>query len=241
MTSASPAPRPEPPAPASAELPKVSSSSPTNRHPAAAGEGTRGFRRRDRACTSRWCSPRRRAHRSVARVLAADAGRRRRAGGRDRAGGRPSRRSQVAERSAGVGAQGRRDPRGVVWYRRSIRRRCRRLRDQRAVDEAFRRSCAARPRLWKRSSDARVDRHHLLAETLVALARRYEDLLAGRFDAILDAWRRLAPRACGARVAWTTNAGTASGTTAGIDDSGALLVRIEDRVERIVSGEVVWL
>jgi len=86
-----------------------------------------------------------------------------------------------------------------------------------------------------------VDRHHLLAETLVALARRYEDLLAGRFDAILDAWRQLAPRACGARVAWTTNAGTASGTTAGIDDRGALLVRIGDRVEKIVSGEVRWL
>ena len=86
-----------------------------------------------------------------------------------------------------------------------------------------------------------VDRHHLLAETLAALSRRYEDLLAGRFDAILDAWRRLAPAATGARVEWTTNAGTASGITAGIDELGALLVRIDDRVERIVSGEVVWL
>ena len=86
-----------------------------------------------------------------------------------------------------------------------------------------------------------VDRQHLLAETLAALSRRYEDLLAGRFDAILDAWRRLAPAATGARVEWTTNAGTASGITAGIDELGALLVRIDDRVERIVSGEVVWL
>ncbi len=86
-----------------------------------------------------------------------------------------------------------------------------------------------------------VDRHHLLAETLAALSQRYEDLLAGRFDAILDAWRRLAPAASGAHVTWTTNAGAASGVTAGIDDAGALLVRIEDRVERIVSGEVIWL
>ena len=85
-----------------------------------------------------------------------------------------------------------------------------------------------------------IDRHHLLAETLVALSRRYEDLLAGRFDAILDAWRCLAPGASGARVTWTTNAGTASGVTAGIDSLGALLVRVGDRVERIVSGEVVW-
>jgi BirA family transcriptional regulator, biotin operon repressor / biotin---[acetyl-CoA-carboxylase] ligase len=86
-----------------------------------------------------------------------------------------------------------------------------------------------------------VDRHHLLAETLAALSRRYEDLLAGRFDAILDAWRRLAPGASGARVTWSTNAGASTGVTAGIDDQGALLVRIGDRVERIVSGEVRWL
>ncbi len=86
-----------------------------------------------------------------------------------------------------------------------------------------------------------IGRHHLLAETLVALSRRYEDLLAGRFDAILDAWRRLAPAASGARVEWTTNAGTSTGVTVGIDDLGALLVRIDDRVERIVSGEVVWM
>jgi BirA family biotin operon repressor/biotin-[acetyl-CoA-carboxylase] ligase len=86
-----------------------------------------------------------------------------------------------------------------------------------------------------------VDRHHVLAETLAALSRRYEDLLAGRFDAILDAWRRLAPAASGARVTWTTHAGAASGITAGIDDLGALLVRVGDRVERVVSGEVTWL
>ena len=86
-----------------------------------------------------------------------------------------------------------------------------------------------------------IDRHHLLAETLAALSQRYEDLLAGRFDAILDAWRRLAPAASGARVTWTTGVGTATGVTAGIDDRGALLVRTDDRIERVVSGEVSWL
>ena len=86
-----------------------------------------------------------------------------------------------------------------------------------------------------------IDRHQLLAETLAALSRRYEDLIAGRFDAILDAWRGLAPGASGARVEWTTSAGTASGVTAGVDGLGALLVRIDDRMERIVSGEVTWL
>jgi len=86
-----------------------------------------------------------------------------------------------------------------------------------------------------------VDRVHVLVETLAALARRYDDLLAGRFDAILDAWRARAPAASGARVTWTTNAEVLSGTTAGIDDHGALLVRIDDRIERIIGGEVAWL
>jgi BirA family transcriptional regulator, biotin operon repressor / biotin---[acetyl-CoA-carboxylase] ligase len=85
------------------------------------------------------------------------------------------------------------------------------------------------------------DRHHLLVETLAALTRRYDDLLTGRFDAILDAWRRRAPSASGARVSWTAASGPMTGTTAGIDDEGALLVQIEDRVERIVSGEIIWL
>ena len=76
---------------------------------------------------------------------------------------------------------------------------------------------------------------------VAALSRRYEDLLAGRFDAILDAWRRLAPAAAGARVTWTTPAGAATGVTAGVDDRGALLVRVDGRIERIVSGEVSWL
>jgi BirA family biotin operon repressor/biotin-[acetyl-CoA-carboxylase] ligase len=85
-----------------------------------------------------------------------------------------------------------------------------------------------------------IDRYQVFAETLAALARRYDDLLAGRFDAILDAWRRRAPLADGARVRWTTPAGEQAGTTEGIDDRGALLVRVGDRIERVVSGELVW-
>jgi len=81
-----------------------------------------------------------------------------------------------------------------------------------------------------------VDRRDVLIETLTALGGRYDDLLAGRFDAILDAWRRRAPSASGARVV----TGGRRGTTAGIDDDGALLVRIDDRIERIVGGEVEW-
>jgi BirA family biotin operon repressor/biotin-[acetyl-CoA-carboxylase] ligase len=85
-----------------------------------------------------------------------------------------------------------------------------------------------------------IDRYALLVETLASLSMRYEDLVAGRFDAILDAWRRRAPAARGARVRWTTAGGPRAGVTAGIDDEGALLVQVEEHIERIVGGEVIW-
>jgi len=84
-----------------------------------------------------------------------------------------------------------------------------------------------------------VNRALLCAETLAAFATRYDDLLDGRFDAILDSWRDRAPRSRDARVTWNTPTGQQSGITAGIDDHGALLVRAGDRVERIL-GEVSW-
>ena len=86
-----------------------------------------------------------------------------------------------------------------------------------------------------------IDRAHVLAETLAALAARYDDLLDGRFDAILDGWRRRSPGATGARVRWTAPEGERSGVTAGIDRDGALLVRIDGRIERIVAGELTWI
>jgi BirA family biotin operon repressor/biotin-[acetyl-CoA-carboxylase] ligase len=89
-------------------------------------------------------------------------------------------------------------------------------------------------------SSASIDRGRVLADTLAALARRYGDLLEGRFDAILDAWRLRAPTAVGARVTWTVGAGQHSGTTEGVDSDGALLVRTDSGVERIVGGEVTW-
>jgi BirA family biotin operon repressor/biotin-[acetyl-CoA-carboxylase] ligase len=86
-----------------------------------------------------------------------------------------------------------------------------------------------------------IDRTLVCVETLVALAARYRDLIDGRFDAILDAWRRRAPSHQGAHVSWETPTGRQAGVTEGIDDHGALLVRVSDRVERIVAGEVTWV
>jgi BirA family biotin operon repressor/biotin-[acetyl-CoA-carboxylase] ligase len=89
--------------------------------------------------------------------------------------------------------------------------------------------------------DRPVDRGVLCAETLAALDRRYDDLLAGRFDAILDSWRARAPLSQGAAVVWESPSGPLTGVTGGIDEWGALLVRTGGRVERIVAGEVTWI
>jgi BirA family biotin operon repressor/biotin-[acetyl-CoA-carboxylase] ligase len=86
-----------------------------------------------------------------------------------------------------------------------------------------------------------VDRAALFSETLGALADRYEDLLAGRFDAILDAWRRRAPSSRGARVQWDVAGDCQSGITQGVDEWGALLVRFGDRIERIVTADLTWV
>jgi BirA family biotin operon repressor/biotin-[acetyl-CoA-carboxylase] ligase len=86
----------------------------------------------------------------------------------------------------------------------------------------------------------RVDRADLCAQSLAILAARYDDLLNSRFDAILDAWRARSPGSHGVRVSWEASNGTQSGVTAGIDDMGALLVRVGDRTERLVAGEIHW-
>ena len=89
--------------------------------------------------------------------------------------------------------------------------------------------------------DRPVERAQLWVETLAAISRRYEDLLDGRFDAILDAWRERAPASRGARVTWNTPGGLQAGVTEGIDDRGALLVRAGDRTERMIAGKLTWL
>lgn len=85
-----------------------------------------------------------------------------------------------------------------------------------------------------------VDRGLILAEILAAFAGRYADLRSGKFDAILSAWRRLAPTFTGSPVEWDGPGGVMRGRVLDIDREGALLVRVGDTVERIVAGEVRW-
>jgi BirA family biotin operon repressor/biotin-[acetyl-CoA-carboxylase] ligase len=86
-----------------------------------------------------------------------------------------------------------------------------------------------------------ADRAQLFAEILAALAERYADLQAGRFDAILTAWRELAPSLPSSIVEWDSPAGLRRGRAEDIDTDGALLVRVEGRVERLIAGEVRWI
>jgi len=80
----------------------------------------------------------------------------------------------------------------------------------------------------------------VLAEVLAALNTELDALARGDASALLSRWRRLAPSAIGAAVECETPAGRASGIAAGIADDGALLVRVGNRVERVIAGEVVW-
>jgi BirA family biotin operon repressor/biotin-[acetyl-CoA-carboxylase] ligase len=85
------------------------------------------------------------------------------------------------------------------------------------------------------------DRALVLAEILGSIAHRYAELRDGRFDVILSAWRQLAPSLPAASIEWDSPGGFVRGRVEGIDDEGALLVRIGDRVERVIAGEVRWI
>jgi BirA family biotin operon repressor/biotin-[acetyl-CoA-carboxylase] ligase len=85
-----------------------------------------------------------------------------------------------------------------------------------------------------------VDAAALLVEILAAFAALFAALTSGRSAVVLDRWRALAPSANGSRVECETARGRCVGTTAGVADDGALLVRTAAGTERIVAGEVVW-
>ena len=85
-----------------------------------------------------------------------------------------------------------------------------------------------------------VDRGMIFEELLVEVAQLYDHLRRAKADDILREWRAAAPSVDGARVEWQAHDGMRRGTTAGVDDSGALLVRTANGVERVVGGEVTW-
>jgi BirA family biotin operon repressor/biotin-[acetyl-CoA-carboxylase] ligase len=85
-----------------------------------------------------------------------------------------------------------------------------------------------------------VDRGLVLAECLAALAARYGQLHAGHAAWITRAWRQRAAATFGRLVEWETASSIESGVTQDVDETGALLVRTERGIQRLISGEVRW-
>ena len=86
-----------------------------------------------------------------------------------------------------------------------------------------------------------IERESVLEELLVQLPHAYDHLRRGDAGDILRSWRQASGSALGSAVEWTTLDGLRRGTTAGIDDDGALRVRTAAGTERVVAGEVRWL
>jgi BirA family transcriptional regulator, biotin operon repressor / biotin---[acetyl-CoA-carboxylase] ligase len=80
-----------------------------------------------------------------------------------------------------------------------------------------------------------IDRDQVFAVILRALCDRLA-AIDGEPGDILQAWRAASPSAVGTGVEWEGH----RGVTAGIDDSGALLVNTSTGVERIIAGDIHW-
>ena len=90
-------------------------------------------------------------------------------------------------------------------------------------------------------ADRAVDRANVLVELLASLATWRERYAVDGGVTMLDRWRALSPSSAGARVAWTATTGERRGVTDGIEADGALRVRSDGQLERIVGGTVSWL
>jgi BirA family biotin operon repressor/biotin-[acetyl-CoA-carboxylase] ligase len=86
-----------------------------------------------------------------------------------------------------------------------------------------------------------VDRGLLMVECLAALARRYNDLQCGHGASVLQEWRRRAVSTFGRTVECETSGPSLRGIAEDIDDTGALLVRTADGIQRVISGQVTWV
>ena len=90
-------------------------------------------------------------------------------------------------------------------------------------------------------ADRAVDRATVLVELLASLATWRERYAVDGGITMLDRWRALSPSSAGASVAWTATTGERRGVTDGIEADGALRVRSDGQLERIVGGTMTWL
>jgi BirA family biotin operon repressor/biotin-[acetyl-CoA-carboxylase] ligase len=100
---------------------------------------------------------------------------------------------------------------------------------------AFPQDVAARATSLEGELGRAVDRGVVFAEVLRGMWDAAAALERNPGD-ILIAWRAASPSATGTRVEWDGQ----HGKTAGIDDTGALLVKTESGTERIIAGELQW-
>ena len=94
---------------------------------------------------------------------------------------------------------------------------------------------AARATSLEDETGRAINHDLLLNEILSALDGRLATLDQNRSD-ILRSWRAASPSAEGTQVEWDGR----HGITAGIDDSGALLVQTPAGLERIIAGQLHW-
>ncbi|HEX4565484.1 MAG TPA: biotin--[acetyl-CoA-carboxylase] ligase [Vicinamibacterales bacterium] len=85
-----------------------------------------------------------------------------------------------------------------------------------------------------------VDAGLVLAQLLARLNGVLEELANAGPPTLFQRWLDLAPSAHGASIHWDAPGGQKRGVTAGLAEDGALLVRTEDGLERILAGEVLW-
>lgn len=83
-----------------------------------------------------------------------------------------------------------------------------------------------------------VDAAALLVELLASLAARCAEVESGRVAALLRRWEALAPSSRGATVEWSEGPVRRRGVTEGVDERGALMVRVGGRRERLTGGAV---
>ena len=83
-----------------------------------------------------------------------------------------------------------------------------------------------------------VDPARLLVEVLAALAAGAAEIESGAFAGLIARWEALAPSSRGTSVKWSVGSVRHRGVTEGVDEDGALLVRVGTRLERLAGGEV---
>jgi BirA family biotin operon repressor/biotin-[acetyl-CoA-carboxylase] ligase len=81
----------------------------------------------------------------------------------------------------------------------------------------------------------------VFAACRAALARDYATWARGGWADLLERWRVRSPSSRGFRVTWSEGGCRRNGTTAGLDDEGALIVSDADgKLHRVIAGEVEW-